>query len=130
MAAHSDNFGILAIDIYFPSTCIKPSSLMIVTSLIEKYEICPTKMGRLEVGAETVIGKSKAIKTFSMQIFKVYAEGPALQTGGAASIARVVWPNASIAFEIIFRGSHISHAYDFTSQMLQVNTQVYFLLSL
>ncbi|EOY23051.1 Hydroxymethylglutaryl-CoA synthase / HMG-CoA synthase / 3-hydroxy-3-methylglutaryl coenzyme A synthase isoform 3 [Theobroma cacao] len=136
-------------------------SLTVVTSLLEKYEIDPTKIGRLEVGSETVIDKSKSIKTFLMQIFEecgntdiegvdstnacyggtaalfncvnwvessswdgryglvvctdsaVYAEGPARPTGGAAAIAMLVGPNAPIAFESKFRGSHMSHAYDF-----------------
>ncbi|XP_034710577.1 hydroxymethylglutaryl-CoA synthase-like [Vitis riparia] len=119
------------------------------------------KIGRLEVGSETVIDKSKSIKTFLMQIFEefgnadiegvdstnacyggtaalfncinwvessswdgrygllvctdnaVYAEGPARPTGGAAAIAMLVGPGAPIAFESKFKGSHMSHAYDF-----------------
>ncbi|KAH9678058.1 Hydroxymethylglutaryl-CoA synthase [Citrus sinensis] len=45
-------------------------SLTVVTSLLEKYKIDPTQIGRLEVGSETVIDKSKSIKTFLMQIFE------------------------------------------------------------
>lgn len=45
--------------------------LTAVTSLLEKYEIDPKQIGRLEVGSETVIDKSKSIKTFLMQIFEV-----------------------------------------------------------
>ncbi|KAM7491331.1 hypothetical protein LguiA_034252 [Lonicera macranthoides] len=45
-------------------------SLTAVTSLLEKYEIDPKQIGRLEVGSETVIDKSKSIKTFLMQIFE------------------------------------------------------------
>lgn len=48
-------------------------SLTAVTSLLEKYEIDPKQIGRLEVGSETVIDKSKSIKTFLMQIFEVLA---------------------------------------------------------
>ncbi|CAI9274335.1 unnamed protein product [Lactuca saligna] len=44
--------------------------LTAVTSLLEKYEIDPKQIGRLEVGSETVIDKSKSIKTFLMQIFE------------------------------------------------------------
>ncbi|CAJ1943552.1 unnamed protein product [Sphenostylis stenocarpa] len=100
------NVGILAIDIYFPSTCIQQEvleahdgaskgkytiglgqdcmafctevedvismSLTVVSSLLEKYKIDPIKIGRLEVGSETVIDKSKSIKTFLMQIFEKY----------------------------------------------------------
>ena len=46
-------------------------SLTAVTSLLEKYGIDPKQIGRLEVGSETVIDKSKSIKTFLMQIFEV-----------------------------------------------------------
>ncbi|TKY55360.1 Hydroxymethylglutaryl-CoA synthase [Spatholobus suberectus] len=100
------NVGILAIDIYFPSTCIQQEvleahdgaskgkytiglgqecmafcteledvismSLTVVFSLLEKYGIDPKQIGRLEVGSETVIDKSKSIKTFLMQIFEKY----------------------------------------------------------
>ncbi|KAF2563698.1 hypothetical protein F2Q70_00017151, partial [Brassica cretica] len=41
-----------------------------VTSLLEKYKIDPKQIGRLEVGSETVIDKSKSIKTFLMQLFE------------------------------------------------------------
>ncbi|OIV93939.1 hypothetical protein TanjilG_05642 [Lupinus angustifolius] len=102
----SKNVGILAIDIYFPPTCIQQESLeahdgaskgkytiglgqdcmafcsevedvismslTVVTSLLEKYGIDPKQIGRLEVGSETVIDKSKSIKTFLMQIFEKY----------------------------------------------------------
>ncbi|XP_042498630.1 hydroxymethylglutaryl-CoA synthase-like [Macadamia integrifolia] len=47
-------------------------SLTAVTSLLKKYGIDPTQIGRLEVGSETVIDKSKSIKTFLMQIFEEY----------------------------------------------------------
>lgn len=47
------------------------SSLTAVSSLLEKYKIDPKQIGRLEVGSETVIDKSKSIKTFLMQIFEV-----------------------------------------------------------
>lgn len=45
-----------------------------VTSLLEKYKVDPKQIGRLEVGSETVIDKSKSIKTFLMQIFEVFFE--------------------------------------------------------
>ncbi|KAI3792504.1 hypothetical protein L2E82_06386 [Cichorium intybus] len=98
------NVGILAMEIYFPPTCIKQDTLedfdgvskgkytiglgqdcmafcsevedvismglTAVTSLFEKYEIDPKQIGRLEVGSETVIDKSKSIKTFLMDIFE------------------------------------------------------------
>ncbi|KAL1316567.1 hypothetical protein HN51_068746 [Arachis hypogaea] len=98
------NVGILAMDIYFPPTCVQQEaleahdgaskgkytiglgqdcmafctevedvismSLTVVTSLLDKYGIDPKQIGRLEVGSETVIDKSKSIKTFLMQIFE------------------------------------------------------------
>ncbi|GAB4834325.1 hypothetical protein Ancab_032578 [Ancistrocladus abbreviatus] len=45
-------------------------SLTAVASLLEKYEIDPKQIGRLEVGSETVLDKSKSIKTFLMPIFE------------------------------------------------------------
>ncbi|KAL4280647.1 hypothetical protein GQ457_03G020190 [Hibiscus cannabinus] len=191
----AQNVGILAMEIYFPPTCVQQEaleahdgaskgkytiglgqdcmafctevedvismSLTAVTSLLAKYKIDPKQIGRLEVGSETVIDKSKSIKTFLMQIFEksgntdiegvdstnacyggtaalfncvnwvesrswdgryglvvctdsaVYAEGPARPTGGAAAIAMLIGPDAPIAFESKFRGSHMSHVYDF-----------------
>ena len=41
----------------------------VVQSLIEKYEIPYDKVGRLEVGTETVVDKSKAVKTTLMSLF-------------------------------------------------------------
>ncbi|XP_010662465.1 hydroxymethylglutaryl-CoA synthase [Vitis vinifera] len=45
-------------------------SLTAVASLLEKYEIDPKQIGWLEIGSETVIDKSKSIKTFLMQNFE------------------------------------------------------------
>jgi 3-hydroxy-3-methylglutaryl CoA synthase len=46
-------------------------SLTVVASLLRKYNVDPKLIGRLEVGSETVIDKSKSIKTWLMQIFEV-----------------------------------------------------------
>ncbi|PWZ41063.1 Hydroxymethylglutaryl-CoA synthase [Zea mays] len=139
--------GILAMDIYFPPSCVQQEaleahdgaskgkytiglgqdcmafcsevedvismSLTVVNSLLKKYKIDPKLIGRLEVGSETVIDKSKSIKTWLMQIFEVYAEGPARPTGGAAAIAMLIGPNAPISFESKYRASHMAHVYDF-----------------
>ncbi|KAF5205826.1 Hydroxymethylglutaryl-coa synthase [Thalictrum thalictroides] len=195
MGSNQNDVGILAMEIYFPPTCVQQEaleahdgvskgkytiglgqdcmafcadtedvismSLTAVSSLLEKYKIDPKQIGRLEVGSETVIDKSKSIKTFLMQIFEeegntdiegvdstnacyggtaalfnavnwvessswdgryglvvctdsaVYAEGPARPTGGAAAMAMLIGPNAPIAFESKFRGSHMAHVYDF-----------------
>ncbi|KAJ4954837.1 hypothetical protein NE237_011620 [Protea cynaroides] len=104
MASGQKHVGILAMEIYFPRTCVQQEALEVhdgaskgkytiglgqdcmafcseledvismsltaVTSLLEKYGIDPNQIGRLEVGSETVIDKSKSIKTFLMQIFE------------------------------------------------------------
>ncbi|CAA0820537.1 Hydroxymethylglutaryl-CoA synthase [Striga hermonthica] len=98
------NVGILAMEIYFPPTCIHQEvleahdgaskgkytiglgqdcmafctevedvismSMTAVTSLLQKYGVDPKQIGRLEVGSETVLDKSKSIKTFLMPIFE------------------------------------------------------------
>ncbi|KZV55860.1 hydroxymethylglutaryl-CoA synthase-like [Dorcoceras hygrometricum] len=104
MALQPKNVGILAMEIYFPPTCIQQEvleahdgaskgkytiglgqdcmafctdvedvismSLTAVSSLLEKYGVDPKQIGRLEVGSETVLDKSKSIKTFLMPIFE------------------------------------------------------------
>ncbi|XP_074317269.1 hydroxymethylglutaryl-CoA synthase-like isoform X2 [Silene latifolia] len=45
-------------------------SLTAVNVLLEKYNVDPKQIGRLEVGSETVLDKSKSIKTFLMQTFE------------------------------------------------------------
>jgi hydroxymethylglutaryl-CoA synthase len=37
---------------------------------MKKYNISPKDIGRLEVGTETVIDKSKSVKTILMQLFE------------------------------------------------------------
>ncbi|KAJ3106429.1 Hydroxymethylglutaryl-CoA synthase, cytoplasmic [Phlyctochytrium planicorne] len=44
-------------------------SLTVVQNLLEKYNISPSAIGRLDVGTETIIDKSKAVKTVLMQLF-------------------------------------------------------------
>jgi hydroxymethylglutaryl-CoA synthase len=104
MASGAEDVGVLAMDIYFPPTCVLQEelethdgvskgkytiglgqdsmafctevedvismSLTVVKSLLKKYNIDPMRIGRLEVGSETVIDKSKSIKTWVMQIFE------------------------------------------------------------
>ena len=99
-----ENVGILAIEVYFPSTyvcqekletfdgvgkgkytiglgqkkmafCddqedINSLCLTVVKGLLEKNRIDPKDIGRLEVGTETIIDKSKSIKTVLMQLFE------------------------------------------------------------
>lgn len=44
-------------------------ALTAVSSLLEKYEIDPSTIGRLEVGTETLLDKSKSCKSVLMQLF-------------------------------------------------------------
>ena len=42
---------------------------LVVKSLMEKYNIPYTAIGRLEVGTETIIDKSKSVKSVLMHLF-------------------------------------------------------------
>lgn len=44
--------------------------LTVVKNLMEKFNISPADVGRLEVGTETIIDKAKAVKTVIMELFK------------------------------------------------------------
>ena len=44
-------------------------ALTVVKNLIERYKIDVSKIGRLEVGTETLVDKSKSTKTVLMQLF-------------------------------------------------------------
>ncbi|CAD6585570.1 MAG: hypothetical protein TREMPRED_004177 [Tremellales sp. Tagirdzhanova-0007] len=44
-------------------------ALTVVSSLLKKYDIDPNSIGRLDVGTETLIDKSKATKTVLMDLF-------------------------------------------------------------
>ena len=48
---------------------INSISLSVVSSLLKKYNIDPKQVGRLEVGTETLIDKSKSTKTVLMELF-------------------------------------------------------------
>ncbi|KAF2767601.1 erg13, 3-hydroxy-3-methylglutaryl-CoA (HMG-CoA) synthase [Teratosphaeria nubilosa] len=45
-------------------------ALTTVSSLFKKYEIDPKNIGRLEVGTETLLDKSKSVKSVLMQLFE------------------------------------------------------------
>ena len=45
-------------------------ALTTVSSLLKKYSIDPTSIGRLEVGTETMLDKSKSCKSVLMQLFE------------------------------------------------------------
>jgi hydroxymethylglutaryl-CoA synthase len=44
-------------------------ALTVVNNLMEKYQIDPKSIGRLEVGTETIIDKSKSVKSVLMNLF-------------------------------------------------------------
>lgn len=46
--------------------------LTVVKRLMENYNIQPQEIGRLEIGTETIIDKSKSVKTVLMQLFEPY----------------------------------------------------------
>jgi len=102
-APMAKNVGILAVEVYTPSTFVSQTkleehsgvsagrytiglgqdglgvcgdcedvnslSLTVVHSLLEKYDIDPSEVGRLEVGTETLVDKSKSTKTILMDLF-------------------------------------------------------------
>ncbi|CAI2185572.1 4291_t:CDS:10 [Funneliformis geosporum] len=49
---------------------INSIALTVVQNLIEKYKISYKDIGRVEVGTETIIDKSKSVKSVIMQLFK------------------------------------------------------------
>src|SRR5712671_619137 len=54
----------------FPNMLVSPISLPpVVSSLMRKYNVDPKSIGRLEVGTETIIDKSKSVKTVLMDLF-------------------------------------------------------------
>lgn len=48
---------------------VNSMALTVVSSLLEKYDINPKDVGRLEVGTETLVDKSKSTKTVLMDLF-------------------------------------------------------------
>jgi hydroxymethylglutaryl-CoA synthase len=44
-------------------------ALSVVSSLLKKYSVDPRTIGRLEVGTETILDKSKSVKSVLMQLF-------------------------------------------------------------
>lgn len=45
-------------------------SLTAVQNFFEKYNVSPKQIGRLEVGTETIIDKSKSVKSYLMELFE------------------------------------------------------------
>lgn len=48
---------------------INSIALTVVHNLLEKYSISPTEVGRLEIGTESLVDKSKSTKTVLMSLF-------------------------------------------------------------
>ncbi|EAR84420.2 hydroxymethylglutaryl-CoA synthase (macronuclear) [Tetrahymena thermophila SB210] len=55
-----------------PYEDVNSLALTVVQNTLEKYKIDPRMIGRLEVGTETLIDKSKSTKTVLMQLFNKY----------------------------------------------------------
>jgi hydroxymethylglutaryl-CoA synthase len=49
---------------------INSISLTCVRNMLRKFKIDPRNIGRLEVGTETLIDKSKSVKTTLMELFR------------------------------------------------------------
>lgn len=132
-----NNVGILAMEVYFPSTFISQKdleesngvsagkytiglgqdamsfsgdredinsiSLTVVQSLLEKYQISINDIGRLEVGTESLVDKSKSTKTVLMSLFEgsgnTDIEGVtvinACYGGTAALLNALLWADSS-----------------------------------
>ncbi|KAI1908151.1 3-hydroxy-3-methylglutaryl coenzyme A synthase [Ophidiomyces ophidiicola] len=98
MSTRPQNIGIKAVEVYFPSQCVDQAelekfdgvsqgkytiglgqtkmsfyiysmALTTLSSLLRKYNIDPKSIGRLEVGTETLLDKSKSVKSVLMQLF-------------------------------------------------------------
>ena len=61
--------GQLAMAVVNDREDINSISLTCVRNLLKKYNIDPNRIGRLEVGTETLLDKSKSVKTTLMQLF-------------------------------------------------------------
>nr|ANW09589.1 HMG CoA synthase [Monochamus alternatus] len=77
--------------------------LTVVQKLLERHNIKPSEIGRLEVGTETIIDKSKSVKTVLMQLFEPHGvtdiEGidttNACYGGTAALFNSIAWVESS-----------------------------------
>ncbi len=53
----------------YPFEDIISICMTVVTNILTRYNISPNDIGRLSVGTETIIDKSKSIKTHLMTLF-------------------------------------------------------------
>jgi hydroxymethylglutaryl-CoA synthase len=82
---------------------INSVALTVVHNLLEKYSISPTEIGRLEVGTESLVDKSKSTKTVLMSLFAASGntniEGATVVNacyGGTASLMNALsWVDSS-----------------------------------
>jgi hydroxymethylglutaryl-CoA synthase len=82
---------------------INSISLTVVQSLLEKYSISPNEIGRLEIGTESLVDKSKSTKTILMSLFassgNTDVEGAtvlnACYGGTAALLNALAWADSS-----------------------------------
>ncbi|KAJ5371799.1 hypothetical protein N7517_003805 [Penicillium concentricum] len=76
-------------------------ALTAVSSLLEKYQIDPNTIGRLEVGTETLLDKSKSCKSVLMQLFGENSDIEGVDTynacyGGTSALLNAVnWIESS-----------------------------------
>ncbi|KAJ2999353.1 hypothetical protein HDV02_003134 [Globomyces sp. JEL0801] len=115
----------------------------LVQNLLEKYNISPDQIGRLEVGTETIIDKSKSVKSVLMQLFGDNTDIEGVDTtnacyggtnalfncinwlesssydgryaiaGGAGAVAMLLGRDAPLVFDVGVRSTHVEHVYDF-----------------
>ncbi|KAJ7908912.1 hydroxymethylglutaryl-coenzyme A synthase N terminal-domain-containing protein [Mycena leptocephala] len=112
---------------------INSFALNAVSGLLEKYNIDPKSIGRIDVGTETIIDKSKSVKTTLMSLFAesgnfdiegidsknaCYGSTAALYNAinwiesSAGACAMLIGPNAPVVFEPI-HGTYMADTYDF-----------------
>ncbi|QPG75205.1 3-hydroxy-3-methylglutaryl coenzyme A synthase [Brettanomyces nanus] len=70
-------------------------ALTVLKNLISKYSVDTNNIGRLEVGTETLLDKSKSIKTFLMQLFGDNTDVEGIDTlnacyGGTAAVINAI----------------------------------------
>lgn len=75
--------------------------LTVVRRLLDRHAIDPSTIGRLEVGTETIIDKSKSVKSVLMQLFGAHADLEGVDTtnacyGGTAALFNAInWVESS-----------------------------------
>ncbi|PHU07338.1 hypothetical protein BC332_23827 [Capsicum chinense] len=104
MATQQKNIGILAMEIYFPPTCLKQKHGNTDIEGVDSTNACYGGTAAL-FNCVNWVESSSWDGRYGLV---VYAEGPARPTGGAAAIAMLVWPDAPIVFESKIRDGKLS----------------------